>query len=87
MRGVCALNLEAMKVLSPSSSKTNSQTELSVHPSGNTGNESVNRAGMIARRKLTADLESATDLEYRVVLQKCHGNGRKWLKMTKKVKI
>ena len=65
MRGVCALNLEAMKVLSPSSSKTNSQTELSVHPSGNTGkNESVNRAGRIARRKLTADLESATDLEY-----------------------
>jgi centrosomal protein POC5 len=65
MRGVCALNLEAMKVLSPSSSKTNSQTELSVHPSGNTGNEAskMSRAA-IARRKLTADLESATDLEY-----------------------
>lgn len=28
MRGVCALNLEAMKVLSPSSSKANSQTAL-----------------------------------------------------------
>merc|ERR1712036_130644 len=29
MRGVCALNVEAMKVLSPSSSKANSQTAIS----------------------------------------------------------
>ena len=49
MRGVCALNLEAMKVLSPNSSKSNSQTELSMHPSGN-GNVMA-----AARRKLSND--------------------------------
>ena len=26
-------------------------------------------------------------IKYRVVLQKCHGNGRKWLKIAKNVKI